>query len=74
MIRAVLAAAAVVAGVVVLGVDVADVLNAGDGDVASDYDPTGSTLDYHAPDGFNADGRTDMVDPDAEDGDGFTGL
>jgi hypothetical protein len=61
--------AAVVAGVVLLGDD--------SGDIASDYDPTGSTLDYHAPDGFNAGSRVDQVVDQANDyepGDGVTGL
>lgn len=68
--RVIVAVVAVVAAVVV-------VLEGDGGDVASDYDPTGSTLDYFAPDGFNAGGRVDQVVEQSEDyeiGDGVTGL
>lgn len=42
-----------------------------------DYDPLHNTLDYHAPDGFNAQGRIDQVVEQADNyspGDGVTGL
>lgn len=65
-----------VIGVVIAAAVVAMVALEGDGggDVASDYDPLRSTLDYSAPDGFNAGGRVDQVVEQAENYDGTGGV